>query len=948
MDSETTKKSESVKPKTTFLKKVNDEQYQTLLQLAQGNFKIPKPQQTQQQKNAVRQYQRRKGDFSINSGMLYFQGRQVMTSNHVTKMVKKTLKKNMGSGGRSTWLQIRGLRAGVSYDTVQGMLRKSRVYTKHRPLFRNKVPPKAITSSFVNERWQIDLINMTKDAVFYNGKAQNYILSIVDTFSRFLLLRPLPRKRSDYVAETLERVFAEHGVPKIIQCDRGTEFQGEVLKLLQRRNIKLIKSSPYHPQSQGKCERSHREVRDKINFKLKSQQSGFNWARNLFEVQEAINNIPKEVLGNRTPGEVYANRGNAAMCEQVRRASDNSQQRTARNIARRIRTSVYRRGEKILIRYPPRGGGKIVPRRRYTCQGVIEDRRLTQNKYKVKFVKPDGNEICQWISVTDITSITAKKEKLAGKRILTEEIKKDQNQKYHIPITHNDRIQHLQNAKIKVLFDPKETVGSCQFHSVSHQLSLFGIHRTPQHLRQEAVEHIRELPATYNDFIVGDPTLYINEMRKESTYGDHVTLLALSRLYNVQFLIASADGPEHTILISPDDDYSEDVFLLTLGYFPEGRGEHYVSIGIDNQTKAVLLSYVNQDGGNFHNFNEEADRQNCTQEGGGIEQGEQGEQNVERRGEDEQEERREQVQAERGEQNVERRGEDEQEERREQVQAERGEQNVERRGEDEQEERREQVQAERGEQNVERRGEDEQEERREQVQAERGEQNVERRGEDEQEGRRKQEQEERREQVQTERGVENQGEQGEQEQVERRKRDEGEQREQEQMEQGEREEGEQREQEHMEQGERDEGEQREQEHMEQGERDEREQREQEQEERGEQEFLPREIQIMIIHRVMQISPASRFTLRLVNTFFQEVIAAFPLPMLHIDYFVLQYIPRPVSVRRISLAAGRGSGLVREIRRMLASPRWFNAWLWLREGEHRQFEVTHVWYRVGWP
>ena len=78
----------------------------------------------------------------------------------------------------------------------------------------------------------------------------------------------------------------------------------------------------------------------------------------------------------------------------------------------------------------------------------------------------------------------------------------------------------------------------------------------------------------------------------ETTYGDHVTLVALSRIYHIQILIVSTDGPEYTTFISPDGSYNENTFLLTLGYFPEDRGEHYVSIVIDNEKRTELLSQV--------------------------------------------------------------------------------------------------------------------------------------------------------------------------------------------------------------------------------------------------------------------------------------------------------------------------------------------------------------------
>ena len=201
------------------------------------------------------------------------------------------------------------------------------------------------------------------------------------------------------------------------------------------------------------------------------------------------------------------------------------------------------------------------------------------------------------------------KGKTAAKRRLTEELRKDMHrQRYTILLTHKDRIQHLKRSQIKVLLDPKSR-GSCQFESMSHQLSLFAIHRTLQMLCQEAVEHIREFPALYYDFIiVGDPAKYINGMTKESTHGDDVTLLVPSRLYNIQFLIASADGPEYTVLISPDSGYSEQMFLLTLGYFPEGRGEHYVRTAIESQAKTELLSQASMDGQQSPLFSEPSDR----------------------------------------------------------------------------------------------------------------------------------------------------------------------------------------------------------------------------------------------------------------------------------------------------------------------------------------------------
>ena len=166
--------------------------------------------------------------------------------------------------------------------------------------FRNRCPPVPVNAKAVNERWQIDLIDMRSMKVEDDGKEYKYILSVVDVFSRFVMPRPLKDKTSDGVKRELSKLFADHGEPTILQCDQGPEFKGSVNSLLRKRGIKVIRSRPYHPQSQGKCEVSHVGVRRKINFQMQ-RKKGFNWARDLHVIQEAVNTVPKEVIGNQKP-----------------------------------------------------------------------------------------------------------------------------------------------------------------------------------------------------------------------------------------------------------------------------------------------------------------------------------------------------------------------------------------------------------------------------------------------------------------------------------------------------------------------------------------------------------------------------------------------------------------------------------------------------------------------
>ena len=200
------------------------------------------------------------------------------------------------------------------------------------------------------------------------------------------------------------------------------------------------------------------------------------------------------------------------------------------------------------------------------------------------------------MSVVDITSSTAHKrtKKQASQR------RKLHREKFVIPMTHKDNVNSIASSGINVLLDPKEVIGSCQFEAISHQLSLFGIHRTPLALRQEAVEHLENHFELYLNFIPGevvfDKLQYIQNMKNEHTFGDHVTLLAVSRCYNVQILIASPASLDHTVLVSPDGKYRPDNFLLTLGHFPDEKGEHYISVGMCADKKKELLFHATYDG----------------------------------------------------------------------------------------------------------------------------------------------------------------------------------------------------------------------------------------------------------------------------------------------------------------------------------------------------------------
>ncbi len=96
----------------------------------------------------------------------------------------------------------------------------------------------------------------------------------MDVCSRFVWLRPISCKTSATVANHMSSLYLEIGCPKVLQHDRGQEFAGAVDILMDKLHVKVIRSSVYHPQSQGKIERMHQELKKQMMYdltKLKKQ-----------------------------------------------------------------------------------------------------------------------------------------------------------------------------------------------------------------------------------------------------------------------------------------------------------------------------------------------------------------------------------------------------------------------------------------------------------------------------------------------------------------------------------------------------------------------------------------------------------------------------------------------------------------------------------------------------
>ena len=112
-----------------------------------------------------------------------------------------------GEGARKLFPRIRRHDTGISIKRIQKWLNSNEDHFKSNPIFSNKPPLTPVISNSVQGCNQIDFVDMRSMAVSTNGTQYNYVLSVLDVFSRYLWLRLLSGKNSVEVLKNLKEIF---------------------------------------------------------------------------------------------------------------------------------------------------------------------------------------------------------------------------------------------------------------------------------------------------------------------------------------------------------------------------------------------------------------------------------------------------------------------------------------------------------------------------------------------------------------------------------------------------------------------------------------------------------------------------------------------------------------------------------------------------------------------
>ena len=184
-----------------------------------------------------------------------------------------------------------------------------------------------------NQLWQTDFTYLK-----VTGWGWYYLSTVLDDVSSYIVAWKLcATMQASDVTETLERALAASGLDQVtvvhrprLLTDNGSSYiAGDLAQWLESRSMAHIRGAPRHPQTQGKIERWHQTLKNRILLEhyylpvdLEAQVAAFVEHYNHQRYHESLDNL--------TPADVYFGRG-----ESILRERDRIKQQTIAN--RRLR-----------------------------------------------------------------------------------------------------------------------------------------------------------------------------------------------------------------------------------------------------------------------------------------------------------------------------------------------------------------------------------------------------------------------------------------------------------------------------------------------------------------------------------------------------------------------------------------------------------------------------------
>ena len=152
-----------------------------------------------------------------------------------------------------------------------------------------------------NEMHQFDLLYMPLDTLY--GNKYKYILAGIDAASRYKVARLLRTKQAEDVTEMIADIYKVGPLTylKIFQCDNGSEFKGEMTKMLEKHKVKIWQVTTKYKHTHTAFVEALNKILAERLFKVQElndpEKLSLRWVKHLYGLVDELNDMETEMIG---------------------------------------------------------------------------------------------------------------------------------------------------------------------------------------------------------------------------------------------------------------------------------------------------------------------------------------------------------------------------------------------------------------------------------------------------------------------------------------------------------------------------------------------------------------------------------------------------------------------------------------------------------------------------
>ena len=155
---------------------------------------------------------------------------------------------------------------------------------------------------------------MPSDTLY--GNKYKYILAGFDAVSRFKVARLLRTKQVRDVAEMIADIYKVGPLmyPSTFQCDNGSEFKGEVTKMLEKQEVKIRRVTMKYSHTHTAFVEALNKILPERLFNFQDAQElndpekvSSRWVKHLYGLVDELNNMETEMIGMKAEDAILLN-----------------------------------------------------------------------------------------------------------------------------------------------------------------------------------------------------------------------------------------------------------------------------------------------------------------------------------------------------------------------------------------------------------------------------------------------------------------------------------------------------------------------------------------------------------------------------------------------------------------------------------------------------------------